>query len=434
MRSLGDTIVAPITALSGAVACVRLSGPEAFLVAARVFEPFPNPPVSHTATYGTFGHGDDGLALVFSEGRGYTGEPAVEFSLHGSPASVGALIDACLRFGARSAEPGEFTWRALMNGRLDLAQAEAVRESVEARTSLQLRQADLARAGKLSAEISSVRDCVARVLATIEATVDFSEEIGELDRPAQIEQLSQARARLEVLSAGARAGALLRNGVRVAIAGLPNAGKSSLFNALLDRDRALVTEIAGTTRDTLEEWISVGGVPCVLIDTAGLRDSEDPIERLGVQRTHEAVAGADLVLYVYDVAIGWTHNDQANVDQVNVPAMIVANKCDLADKPDFGIAVSARTGKNLQAVVDWISAAIGEVPTDRPLLPPRHAVHVARSAEAIASAMSVLSADLPFDLASTELQVALWELGQITGESASEDLLERIFRDFCIGK
>ena len=434
-----DTIVAPITGSGpAAVAIVRLSGPEAWGVCERVFGAWPDDPVPRLAIYGRYSTGDDGLILPFEEGHSYTGEPAVEMSLHGSPASVRALVEACLAAGARIARPGEFTERAFLNGRLDLTQAEAVRDTVEAQTDAQLRLANLHREGALHREVTALREEALSLLAAVEASVDFSDEVGELDRPLALSRLESLSARLDGLLATAESGRIMRQGLRIAIVGPPNAGKSSLLNALLGHDRSIVTEIPGTTRDYVEESADLGGVPCVLIDTAGLRETEERIEAIGVERSRLIAENADLVWYVVDGSAGTGPPPPPG-------AWTLLNKCDLVPE-------SARTAAGCErgmASLFWISALTGEglpelIAAVRglaqldgdigPRIAPRHGPLLGRAREAIEGVRATLSNPIPDDLASVGLHEAIRALGEVTGESASPDIIEQIFRDFCIGK
>ncbi len=431
MSSHFDTIVAPITgAGAAAVAIVRLSGPDAWTIAGKVFQPWQPDPLR--AQYGHYLHGDDGLALPFSEGHSYTGEEAVELSIHGSPASVRELVDVCIKEGARMAEPGEFTQRAFLNGRIDLTQAEAVRDTIEARTESQLRLANLQRDGSIRRRVHAVRELILSVLSAIEASVDFSEEIGDLDKPGAIAKLKQAQIEIEKLQETAGASRILRYGLRVAIVGPPNAGKSSLLNAILGTDRAIVTELPGTTRDYVEEQIDVKGVPVVLIDTAGLRESDDLAESMGIQRSRAAAAGADHIWYVYDAGLGWSEADESFVQTASVGVTLVGNKADLAS-PTHGLPVSATRSEGIAELL--AALPIEEDLAQREIaVTPRHSVLLQAAKESLEVAEGTLRADIPFDLASVILIEALHALGQITGETASEDVITRIFADFCIGK
>ena len=429
-----DTIVAPITAPGGAVGVVRLSGPMAFKIAQGLFEPWPGEPVSHRAVYGRFAHGDDGLALPFEEGRSYTGEQSVEMSVHGSQASVGALVTACIAAGARAAEPGEFTLRAFMNGRLDLTQAEGVRDSVTARTDAQLRQANLLREGALRDQVRALRDEAVGILAMVEAATDFSEETGELDRGAAVRLCLSVGSRIDQLLATEHASRVLREGASVAIVGLPNAGKSSLLNALLSADRAIVTDVPGTTRDTVEESLSLGGLLVTLIDTAGLRETSDPVESLGVERSRAATENADLVIYLYDAAVGWQPEDQARFCSLSRPGLVAANKCDLAPRPELGLPVSTKTREGLARLIDSVQGLLASE-CDRPgLINSRHARSLREAKGALRRACETLGSPVPDDLAAVDLQGTVRALGEITGETAAPDVIERMFHDFCIGK
>jgi tRNA modification GTPase len=432
-----DTIVAPITGTeAAAVAVLRISGPASWQIAEAVFSPWPREVVPRLALYGRFSTGDDGLCLPFEEGHSYTGEQSAELSVHGSRASVQALVEACLAKGARAARPGEFTERAFMNGRLDLTQAEGVRDTVEALTNAQLRQANLLREGALGERVREIRDDVLEVLAQIEATVDFSEEVGDLDRPAALARLGASAEAIGELLRTAEAGRILRKGFRIAIVGPPNAGKSSLLNRLLGYDRAIVTEVPGTTRDFVEERLDLGGVPCVVLDTAGLRQTEDPVERIGVERALRVAEAADEVWYVYDAAEGLAESDREAIERLERPVRILRNKSDLSDSSDSpeSLSISALTGIGLDSLIRSVSERIRVEGPETVWINDRHAPLLESARDNLEMASHTLRQDLPVDLATVYLQAALAELGQITGETATDDMLVRIFRDFCVGK
>lgn len=438
MPSHFDTIVAPITGVQkAAVAWIRLSGPEAWQVASRVFSPWPGVVVPRMAVFGRYLNGDEGLALPFEEGHSYTGEQSVELSVHGSPLSVSSLLAACLANGAREAEPGEFTLRAFLNGRIDLTQAEAVRETVDALTVSQLRAANRLRRGELFDRVSQVASSVLAVLTDIEARVDFSEEIGDLDRPSSGAALSALLLEIDELLKHAATGRLVRHGLRIAIVGPPNAGKSSLLNAILGTDRAIVTEIPGTTRDYVEEFADVQGVPCVLVDTAGLRETLDPVESIGVQRSVAQAASADWVWYVVDSVVGKTEADEAAIRSFESEVLVVWNKVDLVSlSPRLGrgqVSLSATTKQGFEALYESIKAKF-EDQDESPLINERHEPLLKEAKDSIVHAIESLNADIPLDLASTDLRNALHALGLITGETADQDVLDAIFRQFCLGK
>lgn len=436
MRALGDTIVALITGRPPcAVATVRLSGPDAWSVAAQVFKPWPEPVEARRVVIGRFVHHDEGLALPFAEGHSFTGEASVELSAHGSVRSVRDLLEGCIRAGARHAEPGEFTLRAFLNGRIDLTQAEGIRATVEAATESQLRAADHLRRGDLRASIERSRSELLHILAAIEASVDFSEETGPLDRVSARDRGERVLADLGRLLAQVPAERILREGLRIAIVGRPNAGKSSLFNALLRSDRAIVTEIAGTTRDTVEEWVDLSGVPCLLIDTAGLRSTSDAIEAIGVARSRSAVANADARWYVFDGYAGWTPEDDAEWRALPEPKLLIRNKADLRSSGSEGVAVSALHGEGLDALSDWVSAALGNLEGGSLMgIQSRHVPLLEVARDAVHELVATLDAPVPDDLNAVHAQRAIHALGEIVGSDVGPDLLDAIFGDFCIGK
>lgn len=353
--------------------------------------------------------------------------------MHGSPASVRALVELAIENRARFAEPGEFTQRAFLNGRIDLTQAEAVRDTIEAQTGAQLRAANAMREGALKADVHSLRDDLLRELATVEASVDFSEEIGELDREAMIKRLDGLQESVEALVAAVSRSRILRRGLRVAIVGRPNSGKSTLMNALLGMDRSIVSAEPGTTRDYVEEMIDLDGMPVVLIDTAGLREGVGEAESEGIRRTRELADSAGLVLFLYDASGGWSQEDQEMLELVSRPNHVLANKVDLtSDQPGFGLPISAKSGEGLEEVCRLIRLFGGVLPDIS--IAPRNVDPLSRAAAAVLDAMGTLGSNRPVDLASVQLREAISALGEVTGETADADMIARIFRDFCIGK
>lgn len=431
--SVFDTIVAPITGRTRApVAVLRVSGPDSWKVAREVFRSLPSEALPNRSYFGVFANGDHGYLTLFEAGRSFTGEASAEMSIHGSPISVAQLLLACREAGSRDAEPGEFTQRAFLNGRIDLTQAEAVADVVNAETAAQLRNALRQESGHLKEDVRTLREEAIKLLAAVNAATDFSEEIGDLDRLAMasaVEALIEGHDRLLSL---ARQGRLLRHGLRVLIVGRPNVGKSSLFNALLGSERAIVTEVAGTTRDYLEERFDLDGVPCVLIDTAGLRESSDQVEQIGVARTRGLLESADVVLHVMDASVG----ERAD-DDVGAPpqALKIANKADL---PGPGIPaalnVSAATGVGLGELRSSLLSFVGSIDFDAPMPNERHAALLEESRHTLAELGRAVSGDEPEDLLAVLLGNVVDSLGRITGETFGSDMLETIFRDFCIGK
>ena len=436
-----DTIVALCTGPPPtAVAMVRLSGPEAYRIAGEVFAPFE--PQPRRAGYGRFAFGDDGLALPFPHGASYTGEETVELTLHGGRASVDALLGACLRAGARPARGGEFTLRAFANGRLDLTQAEAVVETVEAETAYELRAAHRNREGSLRRAVEAIRDDLRALLADVEARIDFLEELGDLD-PGQVSvKAADLSLRLKDLTTSGHTAHLARRGHRVALVGLPNVGKSSLLNRLVGRDRAIVTDVPGTTRDTLEETVTLGAARLVLVDTAGIRETGERVEAEGIARTHSAAAGADEVWMLFDATRGWSAEDEATVGALGrTPDLFLATKADLiVDRgswiveapstirnPKPTILISVVTGQGLDA----LAARYPESP-DAPPVNDRQAAALVPASRVLDEASHIPNA--PPDLLAVLLREADRHLGTVLGDAVPADLLNELFSRFCVGK
>ena len=445
-----DTICALATPPgTGGLAVIRMSGPSAFSVtdAASGRRSACTSFAGHTLHRDTIvgldgGVIDDVLVSVFHGPRSYTGENVVEISAHGSPLIAGQIIARLLDCGARPARPGEFTERAFLNGKLDLAQAEAVGDLIAAQTAEAQQLARRQTEGRLSQAVQEIRSGVLGVLAQIEATIDFPEDVGELDSAACDAELMQASQQVFDLLATADRGILVREGLSVVLAGRPNVGKSSLLNALLRTSRAIVTATPGTTRDVLEETINLNGVPLRLFDTAGLRETSDEAEQLGVARTRETLHSADIVLLVLDAVAGETPEDaDLRLTLAGRPHLSVWNKWDAAGQevpPMDGVAVSALTGWNLEvletAILDLALSGTVSRSESALVTHSRHKQALRAAARQIDQAKASLEAGLPADFASIDLRGVLGALGTITGETATEDVIAEIFSRFCIGK
>lgn len=455
-----DTIAAIATPPGeGGIGIVRISGAEAFAIAERVFRRRGNKPLqSHRVYFGavidpTTGEAlDRALLIPFRAPHSYTGEDVVELHCHGSPYLLRRVVELVWREGARPAQPGEFTLRAFLNGKLDLAQAEAVADLIRARSEAQLRSALALHEGKLSHHAHTLSDALLSLLAAVEAHIDFSEELGELDPATLAPDLQRLIEQLDALLQSAHTGRLLREGAHIAIVGRPNVGKSSLLNALLGTERAIVTDIPGTTRDTIEESFQVAGVPMVVLDTAGLRESADVVEQIGIERARRAAERANLILFVYDLTAPDLEADARLLRTLppETPKLLVGNKLDLLDAPPAapdllagitGVAdivfVSARTGTGLETLQQAILNALNlqRIGEETPLLTHQRHIHAVEQAKQhLRNALDSLQQRLPPDLIAVDLRSAWLALGTITGETADEALVERIFRDFCIGK
>lgn len=398
---------------------------------------------------------DEGLALFFPGPNSYTGETVLELQGHGGPVVLRLLLARCLEagraIGLRLAEPGEFTRRAFLNDRLDLAQAEAVADLIDASTESAARAATRSLAGEFSLRVDSLVDELVELRALVEATLDFpEEEIDFLEAADARGRLASIRARLQELLRASRQGALLREGLAVVLAGSPNVGKSSLMNALAGEDVAIVTEIAGTTRDRIEKTVQVEGIPLNLIDTAGVRDTEDPVERIGIERTLAEVAKADLVLHLIDA--GRPEAEQADAEVLarvqerigrGVPVLTVVNKIDLAGAPPRvegdHIYLSARNGAGVELLrAELLRVAGWEAQTANEgvfLARERHLAAIRSAAEHLeTAAVHAEQGNRLLELFAEELRLAAFDLQAITGEFSADDLLGVIFGRFCIGK
>ncbi len=442
-----DTIAAISTALGeSGIGIVRLSGPDALAIARKVFT---HPLSNRRLVYGHITDPEteevvDEVLVAFMEApHTYTREDIVEINCHGGPLPLQRILGLVLRYGARMANPGEFTLRAFLNGRIDLAQAESVLDVVRAKTAASLRVAVNGLGGRLSQPIKEVRSQLMGVLAYLTARIDFPED--EIEEQEIVPTLEEARQMLKELISSAEAGIVYRQGVRTAIVGRTNVGKSSLLNCLLRQSRAIVTPVPGTTRDTLEEVVNLKGVPFVLVDTAGIVQSKDLVESLGVERSRRAIEQADFVLLVIDASEPLKDSDKEIIDLLSgKEAVVVANKSDLPRQAELNglprpqVSTSALTGDGLeeleQRMVDCVLG--GRVFTSDTLLVsnPRHKSALERAQSHLEQALSSIEAQMPDDFVTIDLTAALNALGEITGETVTQELLETIFSNFCIGK
>ena len=390
---------------------------------------------------------DEALLAVMRAPRTFTREDVVEITCHGGILPAKMVLDAVLANGARLAEPGEFTRRAFLNGRIDLAQAEAVADLIHSRTELALRAANEQLAGKLSQRINQLRDEMLDTLAHVEAHIDFpDEDIAPDTRDQLIARLEHGVAFMDELLRTANEGQILRRGIRAAIIGRPNAGKSSLLNQLLGHNRAIVSPIPGTTRDTIEETANIRGLPVVFIDTAGLRDARDELEVEGVRRSRQTLQRAELILHVLDAAEPLTPADESYLAEfADKKRILVRNKVDLPAHLQLPPGVKAPvaevcclTGQGIEPLKDAIKELVwsGEIKAEmlQVMINSRHQDALNRARAATLSTLDALRADQPLELVALDLRIAVNAVGEIVGQTTTEDLLDTIFRQFCIGK
>lgn len=467
--SASDTIAAISTAPGrGGIGIVRLSGPEAVSLAgqlvrlraplehakarlADVLDPDSDPEAGETE-----GRIDEALVTWFAAPNSYTSEDLVEIAAHGSPVVLNLMLRQALALGARLAEPGEFTQRAFLSGRLDLTQAEAVRDLIEAQTLAQARLAASQMGGALSRRVMPAKQALLELIALLEAGIDFAEDDLAVAPEAEItRRISEVRPPLAALEATFAHGRILHDGLTLAIVGRPNAGKSSVFNALVERDRAIVTAIPGTTRDTVSERIALGGIPLELVDTAGLREAADEAERLGIARSREALADAAIVLIVIDATeigpTGRLHPEERSLIEAvqGRAALIALNKDDLVSETSGALdrdllehvdlpvlATSAVTGHGIAELREAIlELATGGAAAEPGMLTSlRHHKSITQAIEGLDAAANAVATDIPHEMVLLDLYRTLWALDSLTGQTTPDDILNLIFSTFCIGK
>ncbi len=464
LQASTDTIAAISTPPGrGGIGIVRLSGPESASIAAQLVRL--RQPLEHArarladvldgdlneAVQMDGGRIDEALVTWFAAPNSYTAEDVVEIAAHGSPVVLELLLKRALTLGARLAEPGEFTQRAFLAGRLDLTQAEAVRDLIEAQTLTQVRQAARQMGGALSRRVAPAKHALVELIALLEAGIDFAEDDVDVTPASEIaRRIAELTPPLTALKASFARGRIVHDGLTLAIVGRPNAGKSSLFNRLVERERAIVTATPGTTRDLVTERISLDGIPLELVDTAGLREGLEEAEQLGVARSREALADAALVLVVLDATQALNDEEHRLLQAIEGrPALIVVNKSDLAENaegsPQFvgipalrtsALRTSALTGEGIPALRERILAlATGGVAEEPGMLTSlRHHQAITTALAALADAGQANANGIPSEMILLDLYRALWALDSLTGQTTSDDILNLIFSTFCIGK
>ncbi len=445
---LDDTIVAIATPPGrGGIGIVRISGTEARAIAAPLLR-LPRELEPGRAIFGELVEPESGSRLdevvvtFFQKPHSYTADDVIEIAAHGSPVVLAHIVELALAAGARMAEPGEFTMRAFLNGRIDLAQAEAVRDLIESQTLYQARVAAQQLGGALSRRLQPVKEVLAHLIAQLEAGIDFAEDDVSITPNAEILQaLANIRQPLEELAASFAFGKIVHEGLTLAIVGRPNVGKSSLFNRLVERERAIVTATPGTTRDLVSETVAIGGIPVRLVDTAGIRQALDEAEGIGIRKSREALADADLVIVVLDATQPPTPVDEELQTQTAAGrTIVVANKTDLAPDRLFphALRTSALTGEGLAelraAILRQIQGDACATAESGFLTSLRHQKSMEDALSATASALQGVAQHVPHEMLLLDLYQSLRALDEITGATTAEDILNRIFSSFCIGK
>jgi tRNA modification GTPase len=449
--NLSDTIVAISTPPGrGGLGIIRLSGPASREIACRILR-FRSTPQWRpwTALLADFTDAegrivDHVVATFFAQPRSYTAEDVVEIGCHGSPVVLHHAIERACAAGARLAEPGEFTLRAFVNGRIDLPRAEAIRDLIDATTLYQARIAAQQAEGSVSRRIAPVKERLLELIALLEAGIDFAEDdVAVASREETLARIQTVSVALSQLASSFAYGKLVHSGLTLAIVGRPNVGKSSLFNRLLDQDRAIVTEVPGTTRDLVSETAAIHGIPIKFVDTAGIRQAGDVVETLGVERSFQAMADADLTLVVFDVSAPLAPQDDDLIRHAAAQGrhIVVGNKCDLpaaAVIPERAVPVSALTGEGIeklrQTIFETVAPEGEAAPESGFITSLRHERLLRESLEFLDKARQAASAGIPHEMLLLDLYAALRPLDAITGATTAEDILNRIFSTFCIGK
>ncbi|MBU3181794.1 tRNA uridine-5-carboxymethylaminomethyl(34) synthesis GTPase MnmE [Clostridium psychrophilum] len=454
-----DTIAAISTSIGeGGISIIRISGDKSLEIVDSIFVGKNNRKLndfkSYTMRYGHVVDKNesklDEVIISYMKGpRSFTAEDTIEINCHGGVVGTNRILEEVIRAGARMAEPGEFTKRAFLNGRIDLSQAEAVMDIIRAKTQLSMKSALMQSEGSISKEIKTIRTALLSVIAHIEVTIDYPEEdIEEVTAKDVTKDVTKIINEIDILLSTADEGKILREGLSTVIVGKPNVGKSSLLNALVKEKRAIVTDVPGTTRDAIEEYISIEGIPIKVVDTAGIRETDDKVERIGVEKSKEKIDEADLVILLLDSSIKLSIEDKEIIEYIKEKKYIVLlNKSDLGGKIDISelqslkskyIAnISVKTGEGLNYVREYIKDLFfnGEIKTEGVFVTNnRHKQSLIRAKENLESSLNALEYTSAIDLASIDIRNAWTNLGEITGEALDEDIIHKIFSEFCLGK
>jgi tRNA modification GTPase len=455
-----DTIAAVATSLGeGGISIIRVSGEKALSIVSSIYigknERKLHGMLPYTMRYGHIidkNNGDiiDEVIVSYMKApRSFTAEDTVEINCHGGVLSTSKVLEEVIKAGARLAEPGEFTKRAFLNGRIDLSQAEAVIDIIRAKTELSMKSALAQSEGRISKEIKSLRHKLLGVIAHIEATVDFPEEdLEEITSEKVREDIKILIDNISNMIQSANEGRILREGLNVVIVGKPNVGKSSLLNSLLMEKRAIVTEVPGTTRDVIEEYINIEGIPVKIIDTAGIRETEDIVERIGVEKSKEKIEQSDLLIFMLDINRELDEEDKEIIKFISDKKyIIILNKADLNNvlninsleelNKDNILHISAKTGEGVAELKSLIKNMFfsGDVKASEVMITnSRHKESLIRAKEKCEAALETLDSNLSIDLASIDVRSAWSFLGEVTGETMEEDIIDKIFSEFCIGK
>ncbi|MEK6264548.1 MAG: tRNA uridine-5-carboxymethylaminomethyl(34) synthesis GTPase MnmE [Clostridium sp.] len=454
-----DTIAAIATSIGeGGISIIRVSGDKSVEIVDSIFIGKKNRRLHdlkpYTMRYGHVidrnGSRLDEVIISYMKGpKSFTAEDTIEINCHGGIVGTNIILQEVIRAGARMAEPGEFTKRAFLNGRIDLSEAEAVIDIIRAKTELSLKSALMQSEGTISREIKNIRNKLLTVIAHIEATVDYPEEdMEEITAEKVNDDITELACAIDLLLSTADEGKILREGLSTVIVGKPNVGKSSLLNALVKEKRAIVSDVPGTTRDAIEEYISIEGIPIKIVDTAGIRETQDIVEKIGVEKSKEKIDEADLIILILDLSCELEKEDRQIIEYIKDKKYIVLlNKCDLGGKIEINELqnlkskyisnVSIKTGEGLEHVKEYIKDLFfnGEIKTEGIFVTNnRHKQALIRARENLESSLKALEYTKAIDLASIDIRNAWTNLGEITGESLEEDIIHKIFSEFCLGK
>lgn len=455
-----NTIAAISTAPGmGGIGIIRMSGEDCFIVLEKIFYPKKKERLEDIEGYHIkYGYIEDNekdeivdevLVSFFRAPKSYTTENMCEINSHGGPVVMKRILELCLKNGADLAEPGEFTKRAFLNGRIDLTQAESIIDMIQSKTEKEAKASAQQLTGQLSQKIKEIRDGIMAVMVDIEASIDYPEyDIEEVSRNRTQQMLRETKIRLEKLKDTFQQGKIIKEGIKAVILGKPNVGKSSLLNTLLKEERAIVTDIEGTTRDTIEELIDLKGIPIKLIDTAGIRKAKDKVEQLGIEKSKELVKQADLVIAMFDSSRSLSTEDQEMIKLIqDKKAIIILNKADLPQKIEIEklqilkkpiIKISALKQEGIEKISDEIEQLfeLNEIQVDNTVLVTniRHKEKIEKAILDTKKALTILEEGVPIDLVAIPIKDILEDLGNITGESVSENIIQEIFAKFCLGK